>query len=252
MTYCLALNLDQGLILLADSRTNAGVDDISVFGKLFTWSLPGAADSGGPEARTLGLMTAGSLSITQEIVALTEEEIDTAADGVETIATAPSMFRVAEAFGAKMRDVQNRRGPQLAAAGVSSAASMIVAGKIGAGPGEIFLIYQAGNFIEATRDTPFLQIGETKYGKVILDRVLTAETPLSDGVKAALLSMDGTVRSNLSVGAPFDLAVSATGAHGWLRRRIEADDPVYKQLSDQWSDQLRAGFMALPELPLTD
>ena len=114
----------------------------------------------------------------------------------------------------------------------------------------IFLVYQAGNFIEATRDTPFLQIGETKYGKPILDRVLTTQTTIEDGVRAAILSMDATIRSNLSVGAPLDLAVSANGAHGWLRRRIAADDPVYQQISTGWSEHLKAGFATIPELPL--
>lgn len=253
MTYCLALNLDAGLVMLADSRTNAGVDDISTFGKLFTWTSAGSSEPGGPAPRSIAVMTAGNLSITQEILALTEEEFalgDPGPDGPETILNAPNMFRVADSFGRKMIDVQARRGGALSTAGVSAATSLIVAGQVGAEPSQIFLVYQAGNFIESTRDTPFLQIGETKYGKPILDRVLTPATSIEDGVRAALLSMDATLRSNLSVGMPLDLAISRTGVLGWAQRRIAADDAVYRQISEAWSTHLRAGFAAIPELPM--
>lgn len=251
MTYCLALNLDAGLVLLADSRTNAGVDHIATFSKLFTWSSPGGP---GAAPRAIAVMVAGNLSVTQEILALNDEEIANSRfdpdNAPETILTAPNMFRVADSFGRKMVDVQNRRGPALTAAGVAAASSMIVAGRIGDEPARIFMVYQAGNFIEATRDTPFLQIGEAKYGKPILDRVLGVSTSIEDGVRAAILSMDATVRSNLSVGAPLDLAVSRGGGHDWTRRRIEAHDPVYQQISNSWAEHLKAGFATIPELPL--
>ena len=245
MTYCLALNLNAGLVMLADSRTNAGVDNISTFGKLFTWSS--AADS-----RMIGMMTAGNLSVTQEILSLIEEE--NAANGanqdggLETILSAPSMFRVAQRVGNLMADVQGRWGARLSGAGVASSASILLAGRIGTGPAQLFLVYDAGNFIEATADTPFMQIGELKYGKPILDRVVTPHLPLEDGVKAAVLSMDATLRSNLSVGLPLDLAVLPTGAAEWRKRRIEAEDETYQAMSQGWGDHLRAGFQTLPML----
>ena len=248
MTYCLALNLDAGLVMLADSRTNAGVDNISTFGKLFTWSTPPGAQT----SRWIGIMTAGNLSVTQEILSLIEEE--NAANGVnqdgglETILSASSMFRVAQRVGVLMADVRGRWGAQLNAAGVSPGASMLLAGRIGAAPAKLFLIYDAGNFIEATPDTPFMQIGELKYGKPILDRVATPSLPLEDGVKAAVLSMDATLRSNLSVGLPLDLAVLPSGATEWRKRRIEADDEIYQAISNGWGDHLRSGFQTLPQL----
>lgn len=252
MTYCLALQLDAGLVLLADSRTNAGIDNISTYCKLTTWSIPAEAATDG--GRAIALMTAGNLSITQEVVSLIEEEIDLNGGdqngGLVTILNAPSMFRAAERVGQIMADVQARRGPPLAAAGVSSAASLILAGRIGAEPSESFLIYQPGNFIEATPDTPYLQIGELKYGKPILDRVVTPATTIEDGVTAALLSMDATIRSNLSVGPPLDLAVLRTGAPDFTRRRIDGDDPTWSSLSQAWGAHLRAGFSAMPRLEI--
>ncbi len=248
MTYCLALLLDAGLVLLADSRTNAGIDNISTYSKLSTWSV--APDHS--NARTLAIMSAGNLSVTQEVVSLIDEEIDLNGPeqdgGLTTILNAPNMFRVTERIGQLMVDVQTRRGPALAAAGVSAGASLIVAGRIGWGPMKAFLIYQPGNFIEASSDTPFLQVGEFKYGKPILDRVVTPTTSLQDGVKGALLSMDATIRSNLSVGAPLDLAVLPVGQPDWSLRRIEADDQVWRAMSDGWGEHLKAGFARMPSL----
>lgn len=252
VTYCLALNLDQGLVLLSDSRTNAGVDNISTFGKMFTWSSLGGVDGAPP--RAVAAMVAGNLSITQEVMDVVDEHLAAAAaqpqNGLETVLSAPTLFRVADYFGRLMADVQARRGPGLSAAGVSSGASLIVAGQIGPQPPGIFLVYAAGNFIEATRDVPFLQIGEFKYGKPILDRVVSPEMTLSHGVSAALLSMDATLRSNLSVGLPLDLAVLPSGAAVWSRRRVSADDVVFRQISDGWAEHLKAGFQNIPDLPL--
>lgn len=253
MTYCLALNVAEGVVMLADTRTNAGVDNISTYPKLFTWERAGDPSGVGPIGRALGVMTAGNLSVTQEILSLVEEEIASNGPnqdgGLETILSAPNMFRVATRLGELMTDVQARRGPQLAGAGVASGASMILAGQIGAAPTRMFLIYSAGNFIEAQRDTPFLQIGEFKYGKPILDRMLTQQTPMNDAVTAALLSMDATLRSNLTVGLPVDLAVLTPGALSWRRRRVEADDPTYREISNRWGEHLREGFKSTPNLP---
>lgn len=248
MTYCLALNLNEGLVFLADSRTNAGVDNISSFCKLFTWSVPADA----PNARALAAMTAGNLSITQEVLSLIDEENlanGPAQDGgLETILSAPNMFRVAQRVGTLMTEVQARRGPQLAAAGVASEASMLIGGRLAGRPTRLFMVYSAGNWIEATSDTPFMQIGELKYGKPILDRVVRVETPLQIGVKASLLSMDATLRSNLGVGLPLDLAVLPTGAADWSRRRIEENDQTFQAISQGWGAHLRAGFDTVPDL----
>lgn len=249
MTYCVGLCVNEGLVMLADSRTNAGVDNISVYSKLFTWiGAPGVQPP-----RALAVMVAGNLSVTQEMMSLIEEE--NAANGpmqdqgLETILSAPSLFRVADRLGRLMADVQNRRGPGLAAAGVSSGASLILGGQIGTDRPRLFLVYQAGNSIETTADTPFMQIGEFKYGKPILDRVVRPETSLSDGVKAALLSMDATIRSNLTVGLPLDVALLPVDSFAFTRRRIEADDPVYREISKGWGDHLRSGFQGIPDLP---
>ncbi|MCI4662522.1 MAG: peptidase [Neomegalonema sp.] len=241
MTYCLALNLNDGLVLLADSRTNAGVDNISTFGKLFTWSMPQSPEGNG---RAIALMMAGNLSITQEIVNLIEEE--NARGDQFSIMQAPSMFRVAERVGALMSDVQGRRGPALFNAGVAAGASIIVAGQIQGDVTRVFLVYTEGNFIEATADTPFMQIGEAKYGKPILDRTITMATPMNEGITAALLSMDATLRSNLSVGMPLDMAVSSAGSFEWRSRRIGLNDATYRDMSNRWSEHLRSGFKQMP------
>lgn len=248
MTYCLGLGLDAGLVFLADSRTNAGVDNISTYRKLFAWSAQG----GQREPRALAVMTSGNLSVTQEVIALAEEEI--AANGPDqdgglvTILSAPSMFRVAERLGGLMQDVQARRGPSLAAAGVSSEASLIVGGQIGAAEPALYMIYSAGNFIQATADTPYFQIGEFKYGKPILDRAAKPGVPLADGVRIAALSMAATLRSNLSVGMPLDLAVLPVGAHVWSMRRIEAEDAAFAAIASGWDAYLRNGLSTLPTL----
>ncbi|MBK1636637.1 proteasome-type protease [Rhodovulum adriaticum] len=235
MTYCLALKLGEGLVCLSDTRTNAGVDNVSKYRKMFTWELPGD--------RSIVMMTAGNLAITQAVMSLLQENIDTPESGIETLFTAPSMFRVAEIVGDAMRVVQNRYGPGLSAMGESAVSSIILAGQRAGGVPRLFHIYSAGNFIEATEDTPYFQIGEHKYGKPILDRVITTETPLETGITAALLSMDSTLRSNLSVGMPLDLAVIKADEIGVVhQRRIEENDPNFLHLSDSWSSALRNAF----------
>jgi len=241
MTYCLALKLEAGLICLSDTRTNAGVDDISKYRKMFTWSVPGD--------RVIVMMTAGNLAITQAVISLLQENIDSPKDGIETLFTAPSMFRVAEIVGDAMRVVQGRYAQGLTAMGESSLSSIILAGQRADGKLRLFHIYSAGNFIEATDDTPFFQIGEHKYGKPILDRVITPSTPLNMGITAALLSMDSTLRSNLSVGMPLDLAVIASGDLQLTEmRRIEENDPAFAELSEAWSEALRKAFTDMTQV----
>ncbi|MEL6584965.1 MAG: peptidase [Pseudomonadota bacterium] len=235
MTYCLALKLDEGLVCLSDTRTNAGVDNISKYKKMFTWEVPGE--------RVICMMTAGNLAVTQAVMSLLQENLDNPQPGIETLFSAPSMFRVAEIVGDAMRLIQSRYGPGLTAMGESSVSSIIVSGQRVGGVPRLFHIYSAGNFIEATEDTPFFQIGDHKYGKPILDRAVSPTTPLEMGVTAALLSMDSTLRSNLSVGMPLDLAVIRADTFTFDQlRRIEENDPNYEALSRAWSEALRGAF----------
>jgi putative proteasome-type protease len=235
MTYCLALKLADGLVCLSDTRTNAGVDNISKYKKMFTWEVPGE--------RVICMMTAGNLAVTQAVMSFLQENLDNPQPGIETLYTAPSMFRVAEIVGDAMRLIQGRYGPGLTAMGESSVSSIIVAGQRVGGVPRLFHIYSAGNFIEATDDTPYFQIGDHKYGKPILDRVITPQTSLEMGLTAALLSMDSTLRSNLSVGMPLDLAVVRADGFAFNQlRRIEENDLNYKALSDAWSIALRGAF----------
>ena len=241
MTYCVAIKVNEGLICLSDTRTNAGLDNISRYKKMFTWVAPGE--------RAITLMTAGNLAITQAVMSLLQENIEKPTDGIETLYTAPSMFRVAEIVGDAMRTVQGRYGPGLTARGEASDSTIICAGQRAGGPLRLFLIYSAGNFIEATADTPFFQIGEHKYGKPILDRVITPETTLNDAATAALLSMDSTLRSNLSVGMPLDVSVLRDGAYVFEReQRIDTDDEKFQALSQRWSDALRDAFVTIPRV----
>ena len=236
MTYCVGLLLDAGMVLLSDTRTNAGVDNISTYRKMFTFEEQGE--------RVITIMTAGSLSVTQTALARMEEAI--ADPEAPSIMTAGTMLEVAEMVGATLAQVSRQVGAKLGERAQSARASMILAGQRRGGAARLFLVYPEGNFIEATADTPYLQIGEHKYGKPILDRVITPETSIEDAKKAALLSMDSTLRSNLSVGMPLDMCVIRTDA---LRieqlRRIEADDDTFAAMSAAWSQALRDAFQGI-------
>ena len=235
MTYCVGLLLNEGMVLLSDTRTNAGLDNISTYRKMFTFEEPGE--------RVIVIMTAGSLSVTQTTIAQLREAIeDPEASPDTSIMLAPTLLKVAEIVGATLAKVRAAVDEKLSAMQGASA-SMIVAGQRKGGAMRLFLIYPEGNFIEATEDTPFLQIGEHKYGKPILDRVVSLTTSLQDAQKAVLLSMDSTLRSNLSVGMPLDLAVIERDAcKVTQKRRIEAGDPHFRAMSDAWSNALRDGF----------
>ena len=235
MTYCVGLLLNEGAVLLSDTRTNAGLDNIAIYRKMFTFEEPGE--------RVICILTAGSLSVTQTTMARLREAVDGEDPTTETsIMLAPTMLKVAEIIGNMLARVRKDIDDKLAMAQGASA-SLIVAGQRRGGAMRLFLIYPEGNFIEATDDTPFLQIGEHKYGKPILDRVVKMDTSLADAKKAVLLSMDSTLRSNLSVGMPLDLAVIARDAcRVTERRRIEAGDEAFRAMSDAWSRALREGF----------
>lgn len=225
MTYCVGLLLNEGMVLLSDTRTNAGLDNISTYRKMFTFEEPGE--------RVIAIMTAGSLSVTQTTIARLREAIEEPdADGETSILKAPTMLKVAEIVGNMLASVRNEVDEKMSAMRQSASASMIVAGQRRGGVMRLFLIYPEGNFIEATEDTPFLQIGEHKYGKPILDRVVRPETSLADAQKAVLLSMDSTLRSNLSVGMPLDMCVIERDAcQISMRRRIEAGDEQFRAMS---------------------
>lgn len=235
MTYCVGLLLNDGMVLLSDTRTNAGLDNISTYRKMFVFEDPGE--------RVIAIMTAGSLSVTQTTMARLREAVeDPESDETTSIMKAPTILKVAEMVGNMLARVREDIDEKLSAMqGVT--ASMIVAGQRKGGAMRLFLIYPEGNFIEATEDTPFLQIGEHKYGKPILDRVVKPSTSLADAQKAVLLSMDSTLRSNLSVGMPLDLCVIERDACRITnKRRIEAGDEQFRAMSEAWSRALRDGF----------
>jgi putative proteasome-type protease len=239
MTYCVGLYLREGLVMLSDTRTNAGVDHISVFGKTQVEEVPGE--------RAIALLSAGNLAITQAVWNRLQEGVPIPGGETHTLRDVPTMFRAAQLVGAAVREVWERDSPALKAQGVGFDISLLLGGQIAGGPMRLFLVYAAGNFVEATPDTPFLQIGEHKYGKPILDRALSFGTPLSDGVKLVLVSMDSTLRSNLSVGLPIDLTLIRTDAlRVGLRRRITEEDPYFRFVRERWSAALRQAYMQLP------
>jgi putative proteasome-type protease len=239
MTYAVALNLESGMVFAADTRTNAGVDNISQFRKLHCWNRPGD--------RVLVLLTAGNLAVTQSVMSLLNEQIESAEGDAPTLMNVASMYRAARLVGAAVREIRAVDGPALEAS-AGFAASFILGGQIGNEPPRLFQIYAEGNFIEATDDTPFLQIGEHKYGKPILDRVARADMRLGEAAKLMLLSFDSTLRSNLSVGMPIDLLIYERDSLDVRReKRINADDEYFKKLSSAWSDALRQAFTKIDE-----
>ncbi|ABS63558.1 20S proteasome A and B subunits [Parvibaculum lavamentivorans DS-1] len=241
MTYCVALRLKDGLVMLADTRTNAGVDNISTFRKLSTIEHPGE--------RVIGIMTAGNLAVSQAAVNMAVEQGVRVRDGdeLETLHTVPTMVRAAQLMGQAVREVYRIDGPSLEAQAGDFNVSILMGGQVGNGEMRLFQVYSAGNYIEATEDTPYLQIGEHKYGKPIIDRALSYDTALGDGLKLALISMDSTMRSNLSVGMPIDLMVYRRNAlKVAMQRRIKDDDAYFTGLRHSWSDALTQAYRAIP------
>jgi putative proteasome-type protease len=238
--------LAEGCVMLADTRTNAGWDNIATFSKLHVFSAPGE--------RVVALMTAGNLAITQSVVSLISEGLENPETGErQTLWDMHSMFDTARFIGRAVRDVYEKDHAALELRGVPFEASFIVAGQLHGRRMRMFQIYSAGNFIESSKDTPFLQIGEHKYGKPILDRVCTYDTPLKDAVALAMISMDSTLRSNLSVGLPLDLAVFARDKVKFdVHQRVHENDPYFRMLSDRWSASLRSAYRALPAAPWVD
>ena len=240
MTYCVGLRLSQGLVFMSDTRTNAGVDNVSVFKKMHTWCEPGE--------RVITLMTAGNLATTQGVISVLDERTKAPADRQPSILEAPSMFQVAKLVGATVREEIEANAPEGPSADSSFNATMILGGQIKGTEPRLFLIYPEGNFIEASGETPFFQIGETKYGKPILVRAYDPEMSFEDAVKLMMVSFDSTIKANLSVGLPLDLLVyEKDGLDITHERRIAADDAYFQQISSGWGDALKVAFHSLPD-----
>ena len=245
MTYCVGILLKDGLVMICDTRTNAGVDNVASFRKLHTIEEPGE--------RVIALASSGNLSITQSVVSLlTEGVTDPETGEVETLAKTPTMFKAAQLVGRAVREIYRVDGVSMEQQGARFDVSLLLAGQIKGRRLRLFMIYAAGNFIEATPDTPFLQIGEHKYGKPILDRAVKYNTDLYDALKVGLISVDSTMRSNLAVGLPLDLMVLRRDAlQTELTYRIEQGEPYFEDLRQRWSEALRATHQAIPKPPYT-
>ena len=242
MTYCIGIRLNAGLVFLSDSRTNAGIDQISTFRKMIVYER---ADD-----RFMVLLSAGNLSISQSVREILQlEKIDRGVDlPALTIWNAESMFDAVRVLGAAVRRVFQQDGPSLQAAGIDFNASMIFGGQIKGEAMRMFLVYSAGNFIEATRETCFFQVGESKYGKPILDRVLVPDTPLAEAAKCALVSMDSTLKSNLSVGLPLDLLVYEEGKFQSEQIVcIDEQNPYFQMIHSTWGQRLREVFEGIAD-----
>jgi putative proteasome-type protease len=241
MTYCVGMTLDKGLVLMSDTRTNSGVDNISVFRKMFHWCMPGE--------RIVAVMTAGNLATTQSVISQLEERHRAPEERHNNLLEAPSMFHVASMVGELLCKTIRERDDEHGQEGSNTfTASMIVAGQIKGMEPRLFLIYPEGNFIEASFDTPFFQIGETKYGRPIILRGYDRAMSFEDSIKLLMVSFDSTLKANLSVGMPIDLMVIERDRFEPLHmRRIESNDPYYQVISSRWGAALKAAFHSLPD-----
>jgi putative proteasome-type protease len=240
MTYCVGLKIDRGLVFMSDTRTNAGIDSISTFRKMRVWETPGE--------RVVVLMSAGNLATTQAVVSLLDERSKAAADRSSTLLKTPSMYQTARLVGDTVKEVIANSSPVGQRADSYFNASFILGGQIKGSEPRLFMIYPEGNFIESTDDTPFFQIGETKYGKPIIVRAYDKAMSFAETVKLLLVSFDSTLKSNLSVGLPLDMLFYESDAlKVGMKKRIGADDPYYRAISEGWSDALKAAFQSLPD-----
>jgi putative proteasome-type protease len=233
--------LDRGDVLMSDTRTNSGVDNISVFRKMFHWQVPGE--------RIITVMTAGNLATTQTVVGQLEERTKAPDERDNALLKSPTMFQVATEIGKLLRTTISERQAANGSGGRNRfTASIIVAGQIAGMEPRLFLVYPEGNFIEAGLDTPFFQIGETKYGRPIIIRGYNRQMSLEDGAKLLMVSFDSTLKANLSVGLPLDLMViERDGFEPAHVRRIAIDDEYYTAISSSWSEALRTAFHSLPD-----
>jgi len=243
MTYCCGILLQEGLVVIADTRTSAGVDNISTVRKLHVFEQPGD--------RVFALASAGNVSLAQTVLSILIEGLENPETGhVETLMDSPTMFQAAQRVGRAIRYVRRTEGAALEEANVRFDIAFLLGGQIKGGPMRLFMIHPAGNFVECTTDTLFLEIGEHKYGKPVLDMAIRFDVDLYDALKIGLISMDDTMRSNLAVGLPIDiLAVRRDACACELSYRIEPGEPYFHDLSARWSAALRAGHIAIPRPP---
>ena len=242
MTYCVAIQVDEGLVFAADTRTNAGVDYVTSYRKLHVFTP--APD------RVFVLLAAGSLATTRELVDRIERDTSFAPNG-PSLTTAQRFFEAADYVGSLSREIQERHGPALARTGASGDVTLILGGQIRGGPPELRLIYPQGNYIGVSERTPYLQIGETKYGKPVLDRLVGTDLPLLEAAKLALVSMDATVRSNITVAPPFDFALYPASSFVLPPPfRVDEDSPYYAEVREAWQRGFADSFARLPEFPV--
>ncbi len=243
MTYCVALRLNRGLVFMSDTRTNAGLDNISTYRKMFSWSADGET--------TITILTAGNLATTQSVVSLIDERMKAPGERNPSILTLPSMYQVARLVGQTLKEVIGMHAQTGQKADSTFNASIIVGGQVKGSEPRLFLIYPEGNFIEAGLDTPFLQIGETKYGRPILVRAFDPDMSFEAAVKLLLVSFDSTIKANLSVGLPIDMQIyERDSLKLGLSRRVKWDDPYFQQISLGWGDALKRAFDSLPDIEL--
>ncbi len=244
MTYCVATLTTDGLVMLSDTRTNAGIDHISSFQKLKVWTME--------DERTVALMSAGNLAVTQAIIGQLDKRIDDPnGDPKETLLGAPTMFDVARLVGEAIRDVRQLDGPSLDAVGLGFQVSFLLAGQIKGRALRLFQIYSEGNFVEATMDTPFLQIGETRHGRPVMDLLTHFNLPLNEAIKVCLISMESSLQSNMSVGLPLDLLVYHRDMPGdYLQRRINDFDKDYINIRSSWSGAMKQAVETMADLDI--
>ena len=242
MTYCVGLRLNRGLVFMSDTRTNAGVDNVSTFRKMFTW-----ADDG---ETYVTMMTAGNLGTTQAVVSMIDERNKAPSDRQPAILGLPSMFQVARHVGQILKEVIGQHSENGERAESYFNATVILGGQVKGSEPRLFLIYPEGNFIEAGEDTPFLQIGEMKYGRPILVRAFDPDMTFEAAIKLLLVSFDSTIKANLSVGLPLDVQTyERDSLRRGTQRRVKADDPYFREISMGWGDALKRAFDSLPDMP---
>jgi putative proteasome-type protease len=238
MTYCLAIKISKGLVFASDTRTNAGMDYVTTYGKMHVFSWPGE--------RIITILTAGNLATTQAVLNRVQRDLDDG-DSETGLRRAGHLFEVAHYVGMTSRTEQQQHAETMKSANVQADASFIVGGQISGQSPEIYLVYPQGNYISASPETPYLQIGENKYGKPILDRVISADTGLEDAARCALVSLDSTMRSNISVGPPFEVAIYEAGSLAAPRRlKLDLNSPLYNTLQTRWNEGLQRAFHDLP------
>ncbi|MBK7661405.1 MAG: proteasome-type protease [Betaproteobacteria bacterium] len=239
MTYCVALRLDAGMIFASDSRTNAGVDHVSTFAKMRVFEK---ADD-----RVIVVLSSGNLAMTQGVINILDRHVH-APEGEATIWNVDSMYDAAQLLGDALREMQRKDGPFLMQSNIDAGANMLVGGQIKGESMRLFHVYAQGNFIEATDETPYFQLGESKYGKPILDRVVNTGTPQKEAAKCVLISFDSTMKSNISVGLPIDLLwLPRDSLRVGLQQRIREGDPYFTMLRSRWGGGLRRVFGELPD-----